>query len=274
MLLTEKIVRRALEEDLGRGDITSKALIPDCTNSHGEFICNSEGIIAGIEVLKTVFRMLDKQVEVDSFIDDGNAGYAGMCIARVNGNTRSILAGERVALNFLQRMSGIATLTNQVVKKVAPYGCTVTDTRKTTPGLRVLEKYAVTMGGGKNHRFGLDDAVLIKDNHIKAAGGIGSAVFRARKKIGHLVKIEVEAETLEQVKEALDNGANVIMLDNMFAAEMKQAVEMIGNKAVIEASGGITPDTAVEAASAGVSVISLGWITHSMQPVDIKLELD
>jgi len=270
----EKIVRRALEEDLGRGDITSKAVVSPELNAEGYFISYSEGILAGIEFAQTAFKIIDPQVQMEPRVYDGGAVNSGTVIARLYGNARSILAAERVALNFLQRLSGIATATASAVEAAKPFGTQITDTRKTTPGLRVPEKYAVTVGGGKNHRLGLDDAVLIKDNHLKMAGGVKRAVRLARQNTGHLVKVEVEVETLEQVLEAVESGADVIMLDNMSLEEIKQAVKIVSGRAIIEASGGITPDKVAAVASTGVDVISLGWITHSARPLDISLELE
>lgn len=272
-MLIEKIIRRALEEDLGRGDITSQAVVPPDLNVEGHFISMSEGIIAGIGVAEKTFKVIDPRVQVEPVVYDGGAVSNGTIIARVRGNARSILAAERVALNFLQRLSGIATATSLAVKAARPFGVQIADTRKTTPGLRVLEKYAVTVGGGRNHRLGLDDAVLIKDNHIKMAGGVKKAVRLARENTGHLVKIEIEVETLEQVREAVESGADIIMLDNMSLDDMRRAVEIIGGRALVEASGQITPDKVARVASTGVNVISLGWITHSAKPLDISLEL-
>jgi len=272
-LQLEKIVRRALEEDLGRGDITSEAIVSRDIRGSGSFLCKSNGIVAGMAYARTAFHLLDSDVQLEPFVNDGGAVTKGSVIGRVYGNARSILSAERVALNFLQRLSGIATATASAVKAVEPFGTRIVDTRKTTPGLRLVEKYAVRVGGGSNHRMGLDDAVLIKDNHIEIAGGIKRAVRLARENVGHLVKIEVETETLEQVQEAIESGADVIMLDNMTCDCMKEAVNLVSGRVLVEASGGLTPDVVADVAAAGVDVISLGWITHSAQPLDISLEL-
>lgn len=273
-MIIDKIIRYALDEDLGRGDITSRSIIPEQLNAEGYFIAKSEGILAGREVVEKTFEFIDPDLKISFSLSDGDPVNKGTIIGRLKGKARSILAGERVALNFLQHLSGIATATSVAVKKARPYGASITDTRKTTPGLRVLEKYAVTVGGGKNHRLGLDDAILIKDNHIKIAGSVGEAIKLAKENTGHMVKIEVEVEIIEQVKEALDAGVDVIMLDNMSIDEMKQAVNLIGNQALVEASGGITLETVSDIASCGVNIISLGWLTHSAQPLDISLEIE
>lgn len=273
-LLMEKIVRQALEEDLGRGDITSEATVAPDLTAKGYFISKSEGILAGLNYVQMAFKIIDPELKIRAHINDGGAVTNNTVIAEVYGNARSILAAERVALNFLQRLSGIATATAAAVKAAMPFGTQITDTRKTTPGLRIPEKYAVVVGGGKNHRMGLDDAVLIKDNHLQMAGGVKRAVRLARQKAGHLVKIEVEVETLGQVREAVESGADVIMLDNMTLDEMKEAVKIVSGRAITEASGGITPEEVAEVASTGVDVISLGWITHSARPLDISLELE
>ncbi|NMB47138.1 MAG: carboxylating nicotinate-nucleotide diphosphorylase [Firmicutes bacterium] len=272
-MLIDKILRQALEEDLGRGDITTEAITPSSLPVTADLISKSSGILAGVEIAQRVFHLIDPDIRFQPFFDDGGQIEQGQVIASIAGNARSILAGERVALNFLQRLSGIATATHTAVEAAEPFGTTITDTRKTTPGLRVLEKYAVRMGGGKNHRFGLDDAVLIKDNHIEVAGGITTAIDLARAHVGHMVKVEVEVETLSQVKEALAAGADVIMLDNMEPQAMKEAVAVIADQAIVEASGGITPAQVATVAAAGVDVVSLGWLTHSAPPLDISLDI-
>jgi nicotinate-nucleotide pyrophosphorylase (carboxylating) len=272
-MLIERILRQALEEDLGRGDITSEATTPPSLTARADLIIKSPGVLAGGEIAKRVFHLLDPDLEFELLFDDGDKLRAGDLIASIVGNARSILAGERVALNFLQRLSGIATATYIAVQAAKPFGVTITDTRKTTPGLRILEKYAVRMGGGKNHRFGLDDAILIKDNHIKVAGGIAQAIELARSHVGHTLKIEAEAETLDNVREAVAAGADIIMLDNMEPERMKQAVSIIAGRAIVEASGGITPEQVASIAATGVDVISLGWITHSAPPLDISLDI-
>lgn len=273
-MLVKNVVRRALEEDLGRGDITSEATVFLGLQATGYLTSKSEGVLAGLKYARAAFKIIDAGLEFESYVKDGAAVKDGTQIARVYGNARSILAAERVALNFLQRLSGIATTTASAVKAARLFGTKITDTRKTTPGLRVAEKYAVRVGGGVNHRLGLDDAILIKDNHLQMAGGIRRAVRLAKQNAGHLVKIEVEVETMEQVAEAAESGADVIMLDNMTLDEMREAVRVISGQAVIEASGGITPERVAGVASTGVDVISLGWLTHSVLPLDISLDLE
>lgn len=272
-MLVEKILRQALEEDIGRGDITSEATTPSFLPAQADLITKSPGILAGGEIAGRVFHLLDPDLEFQLLASDGDQVREGDIIASIAGNARSILAGERVALNFLQRLSGIATATYTAVQAAQPFDVTITDTRKTTPGLRILEKYAVRIGGGKNHRFGLDDAILIKDNHIKVAGGVTEAIKLARSHIGHMLKVEVEVETFDQVREAVAVGADVIMLDNMEPENMKEAVSIIAGRAVAEASGGITPAQVASIAATGVDVISLGWITHSAPPLDIGLDI-
>jgi nicotinate-nucleotide pyrophosphorylase (carboxylating) len=220
------------------------------------------------------FRLLDDRVRVESVVSDGDRVPRAETLAVVSGPARAILTGERVALNLLGRLSGIATLTGSVVDAVAGTGAAVACTRKTTPGLRALEKYAVRCGGGANHRFGLDDAVLIKDNHLALAGGVGAAVARARAAVGHLVKVEVEVDTLEQLDEALAAGVDAVLLDNMTIDELRRAVERGEGRVLLEASGGITPETARSVAGTGVDVISLGWLTHSAPSLDVALEID
>jgi nicotinate-nucleotide pyrophosphorylase (carboxylating) len=220
------------------------------------------------------FGMLDERTEIAPSVSDGDAVVAGAAVAVVSGPARAILTAERVALNLLCRLSGIATATRSIVDSIAGTGASVACTRKTTPGLRSLEKYAVRCGGGANHRFGLDDAVLIKDNHLVVAGGVGSAVARARHAVGHLVKIEVEVDTLSQLDEALAAGADAVLLDNMTVAELRRAVARAAGRVVLEASGGITPQTAREVAATGVDVLSVGWLTHSAPSLDVALEIE
>ena len=268
----ERIVRSALEEDLGRGDITATAVVPDQTRAQAALISRSSGIIAGLEVAALAFRLLDPNVEFKAAIKDGDKVAPDMIFAHVSCKARALLSAERVALNFLQHLSGIATATAMIVDAVKPYPVRIVDTRKTTPGLRMLEKYAVRIGGGFNHRMGLDDAILIKDNHLFLAGGVARAVEMVRQQIGHLVKIEVEVQDLNQVQEALVTGVDVIMLDNMDLETMKKAVIMIGKQAVVEASGKINLSNVAEVAATGVDIISLGWITHSAPSLDISLK--
>lgn len=272
-MLIERTLRQALEEDIGRGDITSEAIGSSRVLAKADLIIKSPGILAGGEIAQRVFRLLDPGIEFHLLVNDGDPVREGDIIASIAGNADSILGGERVALNFLQRLSGIATATHTAVQAAKPFGVAITDTRKTTPGLRILEKYAVRMGGGKNHRFGLDDAILIKDNHIKVAGGVAEAITLVRSHIGHMLKVEVEVETFDEVREAVAADADVIMLDNMEPDEMKQAVSIVAGRTIVEASGGITPAQVASAAATGVDVISLGWITHSAPPLDISLDI-
>ena len=272
-LLLEPIVRRALEEDLGRaGDLTSELVVPAERRAKALIVAREAGRIAGLICAETAFRLLDASLVFCLELHDGSDAKTGAILATVEGSARSILAGERVALNFVGRLSGIATQTRALVNAVAGTKARIVCTRKTTPGLRLLEKYAVRCGGGFNHRFGLDDAVLIKDNHIVAAGGIANALERARAGTGHMVKIEIEVDTLEQLDEALRNGADTIMLDNMSTDEMKRAVEMAKGRAVLEASGKVTLETVHAIAETGVHYISSGAITHSARCLDVALD--
>ena len=275
-IIIEPIVRAALAEDLGRaGDITSDAIIPAEARAHGILAARQPGIVAGIEVAATAFRLLDPQTKVEVLRHDGDDVTAGAAIATVAGKARALLSAERVALNFLCRLSGIATATRALVDAVQGTRARVCDTRKTTPGLRAFEKYAVRVGGGVNHRFGLDDAVLIKDNHIALAGGIGASVSKARERLGHMVKIEIEVDRLEQVREAIDARADVIMLDNMPIPDMRRAAGMASEAGVVvEASGRITAESAAAIAATGVDMISAGWITHSAPILDIGLDFE
>lgn len=273
--VVRKAVRRALAEDLGSGDITTLAVVPEGLETRGIIHSKENGILAGVEVAREVFAVVDQRLRFCALKQDGERLSPGEVIAEVQGEARSILQGERVALNFLQRLSGIATLTARCVERVRGYPVRIVDTRKTTPGLRVLEKYAVRAGGGFNHRFGLYDAVLIKDNHLKMAGGIKEAVRRVREQVSPLLKVEVEVETLEQLDEAIEAGADVIMLDNMPVSWLREAVEKArGRGVLLEASGGITEETLEAVASTGVDFISLGVLTHSAKALDISLDLE
>ncbi|MBS1195753.1 MAG: nicotinate-nucleotide pyrophosphorylase [Actinobacteria bacterium] len=273
-LLYEPIVEAALREDLGRaGDQTTDAVVPADATATARLVARQAGRVAGLPVACRAFTLLDPRVEVDLRAGDGDDVAAGATLALISGPARPILSAERVALNLLGRLCGIATATRGVVASVAGTGARVACTRKTTPGLRLLEKYAVRAGGGANHRFGLDDAVLIKDNHVAVAGGVGEAVRRARVGVGHLVKIEVEVTSLAQVQEALDAGAEVILLDNMAPGMLREAVALVAGRAVTEASGGITPENAAAVAASGVDVISLGWLTHSVPALDVALDV-
>jgi nicotinate-nucleotide pyrophosphorylase (carboxylating) len=268
------LIQAAIEEDLGRGDVTTEATIAELVVSRARLITKQEIVLAGMEVFIEVYTVLDKAVHIRPSHNDGDFLAAGTVIADLEGPARSLLAGERVALNFLQRLSGIATLTRRYVDAVRGYHVEIVDTRKTTPGWRLLEKYAVRVGGGKNHRHDLGDGVLIKDNHIVAAGGIRQAVNMARQHSHHLLKIEVEVETLAQVEEALQAGAEVIMLDNMPPTLLAEGVKMIGGRALVEASGGISLESILDVARTGVDLISVGRLTHSAPAVDIHVEFD
>ena len=269
----DEAVQRALAEDVGKGDLTSNALIPEDAYTEGVIYSKDSGVLAGMPVARRVFERLDPEVEIEQELEDGSALAPGSVIARIRGRARAVLTGERTALNFLQRLSGIATATADLVKIIEGTGASLVDTRKTTPGLRLLEKYAVRIGGGCNHRLGLDDGVLIKDNHIKAAGGIAEAVRRAKKQAPHTIKIEVEVESIEQLYEALDVGADIIMLDNMSPSQMQEAVRLTAGRVPLEASGGINRETIREVAETGVDLISVGAVTHSARALDISLDI-
>jgi nicotinate-nucleotide pyrophosphorylase (carboxylating) len=272
-LLVEPIVRAALAEDLGRGDITTDAVIPAETRLKGAIASRQPGVIAGIDIARTAFHLLDPSIAFTIEKHDGAAVAKGEVVAHIAGPARGILTGERVALNFLCRLSGIASATARLVDAVKPHRAKICCTRKTTPGLRLLEKYAVRAGGGFNHRFGLDDAVLIKDNHIAMAGGIRPAVERARAAIGHLVKIEVEVDTLSQLEEVLALPVDVVLLDNMTPDMLSRAVKMVGGRIITEASGRVDETTVQAVAATGVDYISSGWITHSAPILDLGLDV-
>lgn len=266
------LIERALKEDVGTGDITTLSTISEEKEITGRFIAKESGILCGMEVAREVFSFVDPTIALDAVKKDGDAIEKGEVIATVSGKARSILTGERLALNLMQHMSGIATRTGEAVSKVAGTRARIADTRKTTPGLRVLEKYAVKCGGGSNHRFNLADGVLIKDNHIVSAGGITNAVTMARNNIPHTLKIEVEVETFDQLREALDAGADIIMLDNMSYDDMKKAVEIVNGRAVTEASGNMGEKDLRRVAETGVDLISIGALTHSVKALDISLK--
>ena len=268
-----ELIARALQEDIGHGDLTTLSLIPEEMQASGVFVAKSAGVLAGINVSRAVYHYLEPGSTFETYKSDGNTLTAGDVIARVTGKAATLLTGERVALNFLQRLSGIATKTGQMVELIKYLPAELVDTRKTTPGLRSLEKYAVAVGGARNHRFGLYDGVMIKDNHIKAVGSITQAVSDARKKIPHTIKIEVEVENLEQLQEALQAKADIILLDNMDIEQMKKAVEITAGRALLEASGGINEETLVEVARTGVDFISAGALTHSAVSLDISFDL-
>ena len=269
----DPLIELAFEEDIGIGDITTDATVPPTQKGIGTLLVKSEGIVAGLPVAERVFEKLDPTLTFRTRVKDGDAVAAGTPIAEVQGSAKTILIGERTALNFLQRLSGIATLTAQFVEAVAGYDTKIVDTRKTAAGWRAAQKYAVRVGGARNHRFGLYDGVLIKDNHIVAAGGIGDAVQRARQIVPHTAKIEVEVETVEQVDEALEAGADILLLDNMPPGLMERVVQEVNNRAVTEASGGITLDSVKAVAATGIDFISVGALTHSAMPMDISLNL-
>lgn len=272
-ILIDKIIEQALLEDIWTGDITSESIIPYDLKAKGIIKTSDEGVVAGLDIVLLVFKKLDSEICFQSKTKDGNKILPGEILAKITGPAQTILKGERVALNFLQRMSGIATITSKFCQEVKAFPVRIVDTRKTTPGLRILEKYSVRMGGGYNHRVGLYDAVLIKDNHIVVAGGIRSAVNSVRKQISHTVKIEVEVENLSQLQEALKMKTDIIMLDNMDLENMKKAVKMARGKALIEASGGITLEKVRKIAQTGVNLISIGTLTHSVKSLDISMEI-
>jgi nicotinate-nucleotide pyrophosphorylase (carboxylating) len=273
--VVEDAVTRALSEDLGRaGDITSAATIPPETKATGTIEARKAGVIAGLACAAEAFRRLDPALTFRAYVRDGAAVKEGTVLADVDGSAHAILGAERVALDFLGHLSGIATLTAAYVAKIKGTKAKIADTRKTTPGLRALEKYAVRCGGGINHRFGLDDAVLIKDNHIAIAGGVEPALKRARATVGHLVKVEIEVDSLEQLAEALKaGGADAVLLDNMDLGTLKRAVEMVAGKLITEASGGVTLDSVAAIAATGIDVISVGALTHSAPNLDIGVDL-
>jgi nicotinate-nucleotide pyrophosphorylase (carboxylating) len=272
-LLLQDAVRNALLEDLGRaGDITTLATIPVDVTSVAHFNAREVGVVAGLDFAREAFRIVDASVEFETLTRDGDATFAKQILARTRGSSRSTLSAERVALNYMGRLSGIASLTAKYVAEVAHTKAKIADTRKTTPGLRAFEKYAVRCGGGMNHRFGLDDAVMIKDNHIVAAGGVLNALRAAKKAVGHLVKIEIEVDRLEQLKLVLSEGADVVLLDNMPLAMLREAVNMVDGKMLCEASGGVNMTTVKAIAETGVDIISVGALTHSAKVLDIGLD--
>jgi nicotinate-nucleotide pyrophosphorylase (carboxylating) len=272
-IMFEPLVRAALLEDLGRaGDLTTNAIVPPDHLETMVLATRQPGIVAGLDLAVLAFRLIDPAIQVKIERPDGSAVQPEDVIATVSGPGRGLLTAERTALNFLSHLSGIATATGSVVEAVRGHKARIVCTRKTTPGLRALEKYAVRAGGGSNHRFGLDDAVLIKDNHIAIAGGIRPAIERVRASVGHLVKVEVEVDTLDQLDQALDLGVDAVLLDNMSLEELTRAVAMVGGRAITEASGRITPTTAPAIAATGVDLISIGWLTHSAPVLDIGLD--
>ncbi|MDR3496663.1 MAG: carboxylating nicotinate-nucleotide diphosphorylase [Ancalomicrobiaceae bacterium] len=274
-LLVEDAVKAALIEDLGRaGDITSQATIPEDANATAVFAARKVGVVAGLDFAELAMRLMDPAIRFERLVADGTRLTPGQILAKVEGPARGILSAERVALNFLGRLSGVASATARFADAIAHTKAHIVCTRKTTPGLRAFEKYAVKCGGGSNHRFGLDDAVLIKDNHIAVCGSVAEAVRRAKAFAGHLVKIEVEVDTLDQLVEAMTEKPDVVLLDNMGPEQLRQAVGIVAGRALTEASGGVTPETVVAIAEAGVDLISTGWITHSAPVLDIGLDFD
>lgn len=267
----DRLIRIALEEDIGPGDVTTAATVAPGTMARAELVAKEDFVLAGIDIARRVFALVDGEVAFEALIRDGQAVRRGEVLAWLKGDAASLLQGERVALNLLQRLSGVATLTARFVKEVEGTGATIVDTRKTTPGLRALEKYAVRVGGAGNHRMALYDGVLIKENHIAAAGGIPLAVSRARQRAPHTLKIEVEVRDLAEVAAALNAGADILLLDNMDLAQLRAAVELVAGRAVCEASGGVNLDTVRVIAETGVDLISVGALTHSYRAVDISM---
>jgi nicotinate-nucleotide pyrophosphorylase (carboxylating) len=275
-LAIDQAVHRALDEDLGRaGDITSIATIPETTQAHAVMVARQAGVIAGLPLAVATFQKLSPDLNIQAHVRDGAAVTSGARLLAISGPARAVLSGERTALNFVGRLSGIATLTSDYVRRAAGTSLRICCTRKTTPGLRALEKYAVRCGGGFNHRFGLDDAILIKDNHIAVAGGVRAVLERARAQAGHLVKIEIEVDTLAQLREVLDTGlANVVLLDNMDIATLTEAVKLAKGRVVLEASGGVTLASIAKIAATGVDYVSSGALTHSAPNFDVAIDID
>ncbi|MGE6390335.1 carboxylating nicotinate-nucleotide diphosphorylase [Psychrobacter pacificensis] len=272
-VLLKPLVEDALAEDLGRrGDVTSQATIPADMQAQLQIKARQSGVICGMDLARLSFALVDASIEFVAQVQDGETVAAGAVLATVKGNARHLLTAERTALNFMTHLSGIATATRQIVDSVAQYPAQITCTRKTIPGLRIVQKYAVRCGGGRNHRLGLDDAILIKDNHIAIAGDIKTAIEQAQHFAGHLIPIEVEVDTLEQLEQALEAGVSLVLLDNMSPETLSQAVAMCKGRAKTEASGGITPETVRAAASTGVDFIAMGYLTHSTTALDIGLD--
>lgn len=271
-LQADPLILQALQEDITGEDVTTNAILPEDCQGEAELLCKQDGIIAGLDVFARAFTLLDDKVWFDFFVKDGDEVHKGQKLGKVVGSIRAILSAERVGLNYLQRMSGIATYTHQVVSLLAGTGITLVDTRKTTPNMRVFEKYAVTVGGGKNHRYNLSDGVLLKDNHISAAGGVAKAIALAKAYAPFVRKIEVETETLDMVREAVEAGADIIMLDNMSHDMMKEAVTLIDGRAETECSGNVTKENIAALADIGVDYISSGALTHSAPILDLSLK--
>lgn len=273
LLQVQDIVTRALREDIGNGDITTRLTVPDSATGSGVIVAKEAGVIAGLQVAAICFHTVDSRVHFEALVEDGDSVQPGREIVRISGPAASLLAAERVSLNFLQRMSGIATLTSQFVERVRGTKARIVDTRKTTPGLRALEKYAVRAGGGFNHRFGLDDGILIKDNHIAVAGGVAAAVTAAKGCAPHTLRVEVEVQNIVQAREVLEAGADALLLDNMTPSKMAEAVALVAGRAVVEASGGVSLDSVAEIAAAGADIISVGALTHSFKSLDLSLNI-
>ena len=271
-LQADPLILQALQEDITSEDVTTNAILPEDCQGEAELLCKQDGIIAGLDVFARAFTLLDDKVWFDFFVKDGDEVHKGQKLAKVVGSIRAILSAERVGLNYLQRMSGIATYTHQVVSLLAGTGITLVDTSKTTPNMRVFEKYAVTVGGGKNHRYNLSDGVLLKDNHISAAGGVAKAVALAKAYAPFVRKIEVETETLDMVREAVEAGADIIMLDNMSHDMMREAIALIDGRAETECSGNVTKENIAALSDIGVDYISSGALTHSAPILDLSLK--
>lgn len=273
-VMIEPLVRHALREDLGRaGDVTTDWVVPADRTATADLVARDSGVVAGTDLATLAFRLLDPQVTVEVTRPDGTAVAPGDLVARVTGPARALLTAERVALNFLGHLSGVATATAQIASAISHTATRVCCTRKTTPGLRAVEKHAVVAGGGVNHRFGLDDAVLIKDNHVALAGGVGAAVARVREAAGHLVPVEVEVDTLDQLRELLTAPVDAVLLDNMTPDQLTEAVALVAGRMVTEASGRLTAESAPAVAETGVDLVSVGWLTHSSPVLDIGLDL-
>ena len=269
----DNLIKTALLEDINYVDITTDYLIPEDQENEAKFLAKADGVLCGIEVALRVFTLIQPDFQYEVFIHDGEEVKKGDIIAKIKGKTRTIPKGERTALNLLQHMSGISSMTNRIVKIVEGTNASIADTRKTLPGMRPLQKYAVTVGGGKNHRFNLSDAAMLKDNHVDAGGGITNAVTKLRTKLGHMAKVELEVRTLDELREALSVDVDVIMLDNMDNDTMREAVKIADGKALLEASGGITEETIRDVAETGVDIISIGALTHSVKAFDISLKI-
>lgn len=271
-LQADPLILQALQEDITGEDVTTNAILPEDCQGEAELLCKQDGIIAGLDVFARAFTLLDDKVWFEFFVKDGDEVHKGQKLAKVVGSIRAILSAERVGLNYLQRMSGIATYTHQVVSLLAGTGITLVDTRKTTPNMRVFEKYAVTVGGGKNHRYNLSDGVLLEDNHISAAGGVAKAIALAKAYAPFVRKIEVETETLDMVREAVEAGADIIMLDNMSHDMMREAIALIDGRAETECSGNVTKENIAALSDIGVDYISSGALTHSAPILDLSLK--